>query len=194
MKAYPKIILASSSPRRRELLERIGFKDFIVCPSAADETIPYRTKPHDAVIYLAGQKAKSVSETADKNALIIAADTIVVFQSEILGKPTDAKDAFRMLSMLSGQTHEVYTGLCVLHGDKEVRAYERTRVSFTELSSDEINRYIDTGEPFDKAGAYGIQGTGSLLVKSVDGDFYNVMGFPVCLLAQILKEFGIYLL
>jgi septum formation protein len=194
MTSSAKIILASASPRRRELLERIGISDFTVFPSSVDETIPENTSPEGAVQLLSKAKAESISEKAGKDAVIIAADTIVLFGGEILGKPSGRDDAFRMLSMLSGQTHEVFTGLCVRSGEKEIQTVERTAVKFRELSDEEINRYIDSGEPFDKAGAYGIQGIGSMLVKSVNGDFYNVMGLPVCALSLILKEFGVDLL
>lgn len=189
-----KIILASASPRRRALLEGIGLADFTILPSDADEELPENISPGEAVKLLAKTKAESVSKSAGGNAVVIAADTVVCYQDEILGKPADRGDAFRMLSMLSGKTHAVYTGFCVRNGSREILASERTEVEFRPLTSEEIWSYIDTGEPFDKAGAYGIQGLGAMLVRRIDGDYYNVMGLPVCRLSLALKEFGINLL
>ncbi len=189
-----KIILASASPRRRALLEGIGLADFTILPSDADEELPENISPGEAVKLLAKTKAESVSKSAGGNAVVIAADTVVCYQDEILGKPADRGDAFRMLSMLSGKTHAVYTGFCVRNGSREILASERTEVEFRSLTSEEIWSYIDTGEPFDKAGAYGIQGLGAMLVRRIDGDYYNVMGLPVCRLSLALKEFGINLL
>lgn len=189
-----KIILASASPRRRALLEGIGLADFTILPSDADEELPENISPGEAVKLLAKTKVESVSKSAGGNAVVIAADTVVCYQDEILGKPADRGDAFRMLSMLSGKTHAVYTGFCVRNGSREILASERTEVEFRPLTSEEIWSYIDTGEPFDKAGAYGIQGLGAMLVRRIDGDYYNVMGLPVCRLSLALKEFGINLL
>lgn len=190
----PRIVLASASPRRRELLTLMGISDFLVRLPEADETIPNMQSPEKAVLRLSEIKAENISKTMDKNNIIIAADTVVVINGEILGKPANSDDAFRMLSMLSGKVHEVFTGICVTNGERKLQALERTQVSFIKLSRDEINNYIKTGEPFDKAGAYGIQGIGAMFVKGINGDFYNVIGLPVCALSRILKEFGIDLL
>ena len=181
-------------PRRRELLTQMGITDFIVLLPEVDETIPDSTAPDEAVLRLSEIKTASVSKTMDKESIIIAADTVVAINGEILGKPADENDAFRMLSMLSGNMHEVFTGICVICGEKKLQALERTEVYFLELAPDEIRNYIKTGEPFDKAGAYGIQGAGGMFVKSINGDFYNVIGLPICTLSLMLKEFGIQLL
>ena len=179
------IILASQSPRRQELLKLIGIP-FAVRVADIDETLE-PCAPEIAVAQLSRKKAEAVPHTADET--VIGADTVVVLDGEILGKPADEADAFRMLRFLSGRRHQVMTGVTVLQGDRCVSVTEVTEVSFRELSDGEIRDYIATGEPMDKAGSYGIQSGGALFVDGIHGDYYNVVGLPVCRLHQILKEF-----
>ena len=188
------IILASASPRRRELLERIGLTGFTVAAPNVDESVEPGLSPADTVEQLSLRKARAAAERFGPNDLIIAADTVVALDGGILGKPRDADDAFAMLSALSGREHRVCTGVTVLRGDRAVTEHETTAVTFRELSPDEIRGYIATGEPLDKAGAYGIQGVGALLVSGICGDYSNVMGLPVFRLGQILRDFGLDLL
>ena len=185
------IILASQSPRRRELLERMGIRNFRVVSADIDEREEEQLPPEQLVCRLALRKAEAVAEKAPKGAVIIAADTVVSLDGTVLGKPGDKLEAFKMLSTLSGNLHQVYTGLCVIwDGDKRTE-YEVTDVTFRELGEKEIEDYIATGEPMDKAGAYGIQGYGALLVERIEGDYYNVMGLPVCRLGTVLLELGV---
>ena len=188
------IILASASPRRRELLERVGLTNFTVAAPNVDESVEPGLSPADVVETLSLRKARAAAENARPDELIIAADTVVVLDAGVLGKPRDADDAFAMLSALSGREHRVCTGVTVLRGDRAVTEHEETAVAFRELSPDEIRGYIATGEPMDKAGAYGIQGVGALLVSGIRGDYSNVMGLPVFRLGQILRGFGLDLL
>ena len=180
------MILASQSPRRRELLSLIT-EDFRIIPAKDEEVLPEKISPENAVLSLSEQKANEVYRE-HRGEVIVAADTIVAIDGKILGKPADEKDAFAMLKTLSGRVHEVFTGVCVIfaNGQKE-RFFEETKVEFYELSDEEIADYIKTGEPMDKAGAYGIQGKGALLVKRIDGDYYNVMGLPVARLLRVLN-------
>lgn len=180
------IILASASPRRRELLKFIT-EDFTVRVSDAEEVTDPALSAEETVKSLAVIKGESVAEGFPEDT-VISADTIVVLDGKILGKPKDEEDAFRMLSSLSGRTHEVFTGVCVLHSGRRLVFAERTEVSFFPLSEDEIRAYIATGEPADKAGAYGIQGKGCTLVKAISGDYNNVVGLPVAGLNRLLKE------
>ena len=186
-----RIILASASPRRKELLTRMGLTDFSVVTSDADETLQDGLSPAEQVERLSLLKARSAAKLVPEDALIIAADTVVTLNSAILGKPSDENDAFSMLSALSGSRHQVYTGVTVLHQGKNLTCHEMTSVDFRPLSSEEIRHYIATKECMDKAGAYGIQGYGCLLVEGIVGDYYNVMGLPVVRLARMLGEFGI---
>ncbi len=179
-----KIILASASPRRKELLGLIT-EEFEVMPSDADETLPDDISSDMAAEYLAAVKAKSVSVD---DAVVIGCDTVVVIDDKILGKPKDRNDCFEMLRALSGRKHYVYTGVCILYNNKTVSFTEKTEVEFHDLSDAEIEAYMDSGEPFDKAGGYGIQGKGSLLVKGICGDYFNVVGLPVSALNRKLKE------
>ncbi len=178
-----KIILASGSPRRKELLEREGL-DFLVIPADCEE-VAEPGPARDVVVSLAKQKALWVAEKEKKringDTIVIGADTVVSLDDVILGKPKDREDAFSMLSSLSGREHEVYTGVALVSGDgKVMEAFSVcTKVRFRRMTDDEINGYIDTGEPMDKAGAYGIQGKGGAFVESVTGDFDNVVGLPV---------------
>lgn len=185
------IILASASPRRRELLERMGVEKFSVISPDADETMEEGLPPAEQVERLSRLKAEAVAAEADTDALIIAADTVVALEGTILGKPADEEDAFRMLSALSGVRHQVYTGVTVRQNDRVLTRHEVTSVDFRALESEEVELYIATGECMDKAGAYGIQGYGALLVEGINGDYYNVMGLPVACLFQMLKEFGV---
>ena len=179
------IVLASASPRRRELLQTAGV-EFTVCVSDAEERIPPGTPPHEAVMLLAKQKALAVAKDRP-NDLVIGADTVVVYDGAILGKPADEADAARMLRMLSGRTHTVYTGVCLVSAGSAETFFEQTQVTFYPLTDDEIAAYIATGEPMDKAGAYGIQGRGCTLVRGICGDYFNVVGLPVAALCRRLK-------
>lgn len=186
------IILASQSPRRRELLERMGLTGFQVISPDVDEDLGEELPPAELVSRLSQRKAQAVAAKAGKDALVIAADTVVALEGTILGKPADKLSAFRMLSALSGTRHQVYTGVTVLRGEESYTEYETTDVTFRELSEGEIEDYICTGEPMDKAGAYGIQGYGALFIEGIQGDYYNVMGLPVCRLGRLLDRLGIH--
>ena len=188
------IILASASPRRRELLERVGITGFTVAVPNVDESVESGLSPAETVEQLSLRKARAAAENFGPDDLIIAADTVVVLDGAVLGKPRDENGAFAMLSALSGREHRVYTGVTVLRGGRAVTEHEATAVTFRELSPDEIQGYIATGEPMDKAGAYGIQGIGALLVSGIRGDYSNVMGLPVFRLGLILRDFGLDLL
>ncbi len=179
-----KILLASKSPRRRELLKLVC-ADFEADSADADEALPPGISPSDAVLYLSKIKAAPFAESEK---IVIGADTVVAVGNEILGKPRDAADAFEMLSLLSGRVHSVFTGVTIFHGEKSKSFFCETKVEFYSLSKDEISDYIACGECFDKAGAYGIQGVGSLLVKEICGDYFNVVGLPVSRLARELKN------
>lgn len=180
------MILASQSPRRKELLGYI-VDDFRVVPAKGEENIPNGTSPEQAVLLLSKQKAEEVSAEY-KNEIVIAADTVVSVNGEIFGKPTNKRHAAEMLKMLSGKIHSVYTGVCVIFPNGAVENFaEETKVEFYPLSDKDIADYIATGDPMDKAGAYGIQGKGAVNVKGIVGDFYNVMGLPVGRLSKILN-------
>lgn len=185
------LILASHSPRRRELLERMGLTKFQVLVSAEPEALDQTLPPETLAERLAEQKARSVQRQAGEGALIIAADTVVVYNGKVLGKPTCETSARHMLATLSGHRHQVYTGVTVLRGSQCHTEHEMTEVSFRPIRQEEIDAYIATGEPADKAGGYGIQGYGCLFVTGILGDYYNVMGLPVCRLGQMLKRFGV---
>ena len=180
-------ILASGSPRRKELLELMGL-EFKVIVSQADEDSVSKDLKTELALLKASATAKEVLR--NKNAVIISADTIVTLDGQILGKPKDEDDAFNMLSKLSGREHEVYTGYCVMRisDGKAVCGKVRTKVKFKDLSDDKIRGYINSGEPMDKAGAYGIQGLGSLLIEKIDGDYFNVVGLPISALADTLED------
>ena len=188
-------ILASGSPRRRELLEMLGVPDLTIRPATGPERATPGAGPEQTVRELSLHKAQEVAQTcAPEDNIIIAADTIVYLDGAILGKPKDHDDAVRMLTALSGREHIVYTGVAVLRGGELRQAAEQTAVRFRALTPAEIERYIATGEPMDKAGAYGIQGRGALFVAHLDGDYFNVMGLPLCRLGQLLNELGVELL
>ncbi len=185
------IILASASPRRAELLKRIGIA-FRVVPSDVDEALEGDLDARSLALKLACRKAMAVAARYP-GALVLAADTVVCCEGEILGKPEDHRDAARMLQLLSGRTHEVSTGVVLR---REITGHHReevvtTRVTFRRLSREEILGYIATGEPFDKAGGYGIQGYGALLVEGIEGCYSNVVGLPLARLGEMLREFGV---
>lgn len=185
------IILASQSPRRRELLERMGVRDFRIVTPNIDEHMDRNLPPEELVRRISLEKALAVQAQEGNGPIIIAADTVVALDGAVLGKPADQLEAFKMLSTLSGCRHQVYTGVTVLRGEERYTVSEETTVTFRELTSEEIDRYIATGEPMDKAGAYGIQGYGALLVEGIQGDYYNVMGLPVCRLGCLLRQLGV---
>lgn len=187
-----RIILASGSPRRKELLNSLGI-NFTVYKPEADESHSENEDPEKLCARLSRIKAEAGAEKFG-DAVIIAADTIVVIDGKILGKPIDREDAVRMLKMLQGRTHEVLTGLSVCANGKILTHVEHTRVKFRTLSDAEINAYAMTGECDDKAGAYAVQGVGSLLIERIEGDYFNVVGLPVCQLGIMLHEFGINIL
>lgn len=186
-----KLILASQSPRRRELLERMGLTQFEIRPAAGEETASPGLPPAQLVEELSRQKARETALTAGAEDVIIAADTVVAADSQVLGKPHSPEEAREMLRFLSGRTHTVYTGVTVRRADQILTQHEATDVLFRPLTEQEIDAYVATGEPMDKAGAYGIQGRGCVLVEGIRGDYYNVMGLPVCRLGLMLREFGI---
>ena len=187
------LVLASKSPRRIELLKDLGLA-FTVLPSQKEERILPGAAPYEVARSLAQQKAQDVF-SMQPNAVVIGADTVVSYEGEIFGKPAGDAQAFYMLSRLSGNWHDVYTGVCIKSKDKQVCTYEATRVKFKNLSQNQIETYIETREPMDKAGAYGIQGMGRLFVEKIEGDFFNVVGLPVCRLGILLEEcFGIHIL
>ena len=183
------LILASQSPRRKELLSIIT-RDFEIIPSAGEERADKSLPPDEYVMELARHKAEEIAQTHPDD-VVIGADTVVAAAGKILGKPKDADDAKRMLTLLSGSEHSVYTGVCITADNRNVCFAEKTDVRFFRLTEEETDAYIATGEPFDKAGAYGIQDRGALLVSGITGDYYNVMGLPVGRLAQELKKAGI---
>ena len=186
------VILASGSPRRQELLRRIGLTDFTVVAPEIDETYPANLSPREIVSYISRQKSLAVSAPADT--VVITADTMVFLDDQKLGKPRDEAHALQMLTALQGRRHTVCTGVTVRRGTRILTCSQSTDVYFRPASREELTAYIATGEPMDKAGAYGVQGKGSLLVERIDGDFFNVMGLPVLLLSQMLRSFGICLL
>ncbi len=169
-------ILASGSPRRRQLLEQIGITDFTVRPTDADETLPAGMAPGPAVELLSRRKGEAAQALAGPEPLILAADTVVALDGAILGKPRSREEAVSMLTALSGRTHEV------------------TAVTFRPLTAAEIDAYVQSGEPMDKAGSYGIQGLGALLAERLEGDYFNVMGLPLCRLGRMLARFGLDLM
>ena len=180
-----RLILASQSPRRRELMGYFGIP-FAIHPADIDEAMDPSRPPWEEVARVSMAKARAVAR--EEEDVVISADTIVVCGGRILGKPHSPREAEEMLSALSGRSHWVMTGLTVLARGKALSRVERTRVFFRALSPEEIRRYVATGEPMDKAGAYGIQGRGGLFVRRLEGDYYNVMGLPLCALRQMLEQ------
>lgn len=188
------IILASGSPRRRELLEMLGVNNLKVIPARGEEKADSSLPPREFVQQLASAKGREVAALCPGDAVVIAADTIVWHENRVLGKPASRQQAVDMLRSLSGGSHQVFTGVSVIRGGRELLACEVSSVHFRSLSRDEIERYVDTGEPMDKAGAYGAQGKAALFVRGIEGDFFNVMGLPLCRLGQMLDEQGVKLL
>ncbi|MVO99687.1 Maf family protein [Paenibacillus lutrae] len=196
----PRIILASSSPRRQELLKGMGLT-FEIVVSDVDEGVTPELTPPQIVEELALRKAEAVSgrfqsSPHDQETVVIGSDTIVVLEGQVLGKPVDEEDAFRMLSSLQGRTHEVYSGVACLRVNGSIREvrHRRTSVQMKPMDAGQIRRYIATGEPSDKAGSYGIQGIGATLIEGIEGDYFNVVGLPVSLLSDMLIPFGIMVL
>ena len=185
---FPKLVLASASPRRQELIQLLGLRAEIH-PSGIAEDVT-EADPSLLVQKLAFQKAEDVAKQYSKDYLVIGADTVVFFEDRILGKPKSEEDAYRMLSALSGRTHQVYTGVSLHFQGKKMGFYEKTEVQFARLTEREIWDYIESKEPMDKAGAYGIQGRFAPFVKGIAGDYYNVMGLPLARLYQALKFLG----
>lgn len=184
-----KLILASQSPRRKELLSLLQ-TDFTISPAHCDETIPEQTPATQAAELLAVRKAAMVAQQHPE-AVVIGADTTVIVENTILGKPANREECLAMLRLLAGRTHTVCTGVAIFWAGKSISFTERTAVTFFSLTDDEINSYADTDEPYDKAGAYGIQSSGGLFVSEIHGDYNNVVGLPVAKLNRYLKKLGI---
>ncbi len=192
------IVLASSSPRRLELIRTLGIEPLII-PSDVDESVDPMLTPSQVVEELASRKACSVASALPsdgENMIVIGSDTIVVQDGEILGKPQDEEDARRMLRRLAGRSHHVYSGIACIDAaaGRELRGHRRTVVHMKALNDRQIERYIATGEPMDKAGSYAIQGIGATLISGIEGDYFNVVGLSVSLLSDLLLEFGIEIL
>lgn len=188
-----KLILASQSPRRFDLLKSIGL-DFQVEPATSfKEMAAGNTPAHELVLINAEGKAEEVA-VRHPDELVLGVDTVGAYQNHVLEKPKDKDDAFRMLKMLQGQTHEVLTGLCLIRRDEKLTHVESTRITFLPLSDEEIHWYIETGEPMDKAASYAAQGIGALFIQKIEGDYFNVVGLPLHRLHLMLKEFDIHLL
>ncbi len=183
------IILASKSPRRREILENHGFEVTVV-PSAPENPPEDGLKPEEQVAYLALEKGLD-AEKEYPDFVVVSSDTVVVLGDTVLGKPKDRADAYNMLSMLSGKTHRVLTGYTIFYKGGRYSNVVSTEVTFYELDDCEINAYIDTKDPFDKAGAYGIQSKGAHLVKEIKGDYLNIVGFPLADFCQMIKKLGV---
>jgi septum formation protein len=187
------LILASSSPRRRELLSGLKL-EFVVHPSDDNEDVPSGTLPIEMVEMLSLRKARSIMHKFETG-IIIGSDTIVVLNDEVLGKPKDNAEAHSMLTKLQGNVHSVFTGVAIVDvdsGEYKV-SHNRTHVKIKSLTDEKINRYIATGEPADKAGAYAIQGFGATIVERIEGDYFTVVGLPVGLLAEMLESFGVHI-
>lgn len=182
-----KLILASGSPRRKEILEQVGLT-FLVCPSEVEEVIT-KEKPSEIVMELSKQKAEDVyKKMADRDAIVIGADTVVALDGKILGKPKDREEAEAMLFMLSGKKHCVYTGVTLIAEEKTITFYEETEVEFYPLTKAEVDAYLASEESYDKAGAYGIQGKAAAFIKGICGDYYNVVGLPIAKLMRNLQK------
>ena len=184
-----RIVLASGSPRRQELLTRIGIRDFTVRVPQVEEWYPQGLTPPEIVSYISREKSQAVPSEEDE--IVITADTMVFLDDQRLGKPQDEADALRMLTALQGRRHTVCTGVTVRQGDRVLTESEAPGVIFRPAEESELRAYIATGEPMDKAGSYGVQGKGALLVERLEGDFFNVMGLPVLRLSRMLAQFGI---
>lgn len=189
-----KIVLASGSPRRQELLERIGITDFDIRVPEAEESYPAGLTPQQIVEYISREKADAAAKLCAPDEIVITADTMVFLDDQRLGKPADEADALRMLTSLQGRHHTVCTGVTVRQGNRSLTESETTEVYFRPAGEAELRAYIATGEPMDKAGSYGVQGKGALLLEKLNGDFFNVMGLPVLRLSRMLSQFGVHLL
>ena len=191
LKLNKDLVLASRSPRRKKLLEQLGF-EFQIIPSGFDESVIYNEEPSQYVVELAHGKAKTVADQLDFDAIVIGSDTTVYFENEYLNKPESEDDAFQMLKRMSGKTHEVWSGISLIDSSND-RCFDEavcTKVRFRELEDEEIIAYIKSGSPMDKAGSYGIQDDfGSVFVEDIQGDFYNVVGLPLEKLYQLFKKF-----
>ncbi len=187
-----RIVLGSGSPRRQELLHRMGIDDFDLRVPEVEETFPAGLSPQETVCCISREKSAAVVSTPEE--IVITADTMVFLDDKKLGKPADEREALSMLTALQGRHHTVCTGVTVRQGERLLTAAETTDVYFRAAAESELRAYIATGEPMDKAGAYGVQGKGGLLVRRIDGDFFNVMGLPLVLLHNMLREFGVDLL
>lgn len=183
-----KIILASASPRRKELIATIC-ENVEIRPAECDETLSEGIGAREAVEYLSEIKNKASREYSSDEEIVISADTVVSVNDIILGKPVDKDDARRMINLLSGKIHQVYTGVTISKGERQITFSEKTDVIFYELTEDEIEEYISSSEPYDKAGSYAIQGKAGLLIKGINGDYYNVVGLPIARLSRELKKF-----
>ena len=188
------IVLASGSPRRQELLNRIGITDFDIRVPETDEHYPAGLSPAQIVEYISREKADAAAKLCTPEEIVITADTMVFLDDQRLGKPRDEADALRMLTELQGRRHTVCTGVSLRQGTRYESFAVSTGVYFRQATDDEIRAYIKTGEPMDKAGAYGVQSRGALFVERIDGDFFNVMGLPVEQLGLALARFGVKLL
>ncbi|MDF2648060.1 MAG: septum formation inhibitor Maf [Paenibacillus sp.] len=193
-----RLILASSSPRRQELIQSLGLP-YIIRVSDADETVEEKISPAELVEVLSLRKASTVLdmlEASEKEGIIIGSDTVVVYRDEVLGKPVDEQDSFRMLKALQGSTHQVYSGVACVDAatGKQVVSHRVTHVKMKSMSDAQILRYIATGEPKDKAGSYAIQGIGATIVESIEGDYFTVVGLPLSLLSDLLLSFEIQVL
>ena len=185
-----KLVLASGSPRRQELLRRMGLTDFDVRVPDTKETFPQGLSPQEVVSYISREKSDAAAALCAEDEIIITADTMVFLDDRRLGKPRDEADALAMLTALQGRHHTVCTGVTVRQGGRILTEAESTEVCFRPATEEELRAYIATGEPMDKAGAYGIQGLGALLVEGIQGDFFNVMGLPILRLSRMLSSFG----
>ena len=188
------IVLASASPRRHELLGRIGITEFDIRIPEVEESFPEGLTPQQVVEHISREKAEAAAKLCTDDEIVITADTMVFLDQHRLGKPRDEEDALRMLTALQGRHHTVCTGVTVRRGTQVITEAETTRVYFRSATKEELLAYIATGEPMDKAGSYGVQGKGALLVEKLDGDFFNVMGLPVLRLSRMLQHFGVNLL
>ena len=188
------IVLASASPRRQELLRRIGITEFDIRVPETEETYPEGLSPRQIVEHISREKADAAAKLCTAEEIVITADTMVFLDDQRLGKPADEADALRMLTALQGRRHTVCTGVTVRQGDRSLTESETTEVYFRPAAEAELRAYIATGEPMDKAGSYGVQGKGALLVEKLNGDFFNVMGLPVLRLSRMLAQFGVNLL
>jgi septum formation protein len=183
-----KIVLASKSPRRQELLKNIGITEFDIRVPEADESFPAGLTPQQVVEHISRVKAEAAVALCSPDEIVITADTMVFLDDQRLGKPADEADALRMLTALQGRCHTVCTGVTVRRGEESLTECETTEVRFRTAAERELRGYIATGEPMDKAGSYGIQGYGAMLVEGISGDYFNVVGLPLCRLYLMLKE------